>query len=135
MKAIVAALCLVVLCSPFARAETRTADNIVWYRVHLGLGVGKQALSRDVVREFVGKEITSRFPDGLTITAARGQWKSPEAGMIKENTIVIDIQCPDIPENREKIDEIGTAYIKRFGNAKASLFVMRIPNIQTTLWY
>ncbi len=135
MRILAATLCLVLLCSPFAYAETKTADNIVWYRIHLGMGVGKHSLSREVVREFVAKEVTSRFPDGLTLTASMGQWKSPDMGMIHERTMVIDVQCQDIPENWEKVDAIGKAYTQRFKNAKTSMFVMRIPNIQTTLWY
>ncbi len=41
------------------------------------LGVSEAAWTR-----FVAREMTPRFPDGLTITEATGQWRDPADGTI-----------------------------------------------------
>ncbi len=118
-----------------ARAEVKTETGVVWYRVHFGMGVGSASMTPEVLTAFMDKEVSSRFPEGLTVTVSRGQWRSPHGGVIKEKTMVVDIQCPDTEDNRNNIKAMAKAYLSRFGKLKASVFVMRIPGIDTQLWY
>lgn len=99
-------------------------ENVTWYRIHMSMGTGEKALSEKDVRGFVDTEITSRFPDGLTSTVSRGQWSSPEDGLIKETTVVVDVQVEGTKENRSRIDEVVRAYLKKFKEAKAAIFIM-----------
>lgn len=116
-------------------AQTVERNDEIWYRLHLGTGIGDKAVSFELLKSFIDQEITTKFPDGFTIFDSRGQWKSPEHGLIRERTIVIDIQCPDTDDAKEKIDSIARAYVFRFKAAKASIYVKRISGVDTTLYY
>lgn len=135
MKTSLIAFCLLLFSTVFAQAATDVRENTVWYRVHLGTGVGELAVSTDMLKHFIDTEVSQSFPAGFTITEARGQWKSPEVGLIRERTIVIDIQCDDSDENWGKVQAIAEKYVKQFTAAKASCFVKRIPGVTATLFY
>lgn len=118
-----------------AQAATIVQENVIWYRLHLGAGVGDLAVSPALVRSFIDAEITPAFPNGLTITMSRGQWRSPEHGLIREHTTVIDVQCPDTEENWRQIENIANGYVEKFKAAQASFYVIRVSGATTTLFY
>lgn len=135
MKKLLMVLFVVVLCFGQALAENRVKEDQTWYRIHLGHGVGSQALTPETARRFIDKEISTAFPRGMTVTQSHGQWANEKGDVIRERTSVIDIQCDSTPENAEKIKAIGQSYVHQFSKIKASCFVMRIPGISTQLWY
>jgi Protein of unknown function (DUF3574) len=66
---------------------------------------------------FLDKEVTPRFPDGLSVFDCYGQWQGktmdrPER--LRSKVLVIDY--PDTPANRAKIDAIRTAWKRRTGD-------------------
>ena len=68
-------------------------------------------------RDFLDKEVTPRFPDGLSVFDCYGQWQGktmtrPER--LRSKVLVIDY--PDTPANRAKIDAIRVAWKKRTGD-------------------
>ncbi len=118
-----------------AQSEVREESNPVWYRLYMGLGMGGAAVKPETVLTFFDKEVTSRFPQGFSVTGnVRGQWLSDQ-GIVRERNIVLNITVADTPENEQKIEQLAQAYTKRFANAKASVFVVRIPVAQATLYH
>jgi hypothetical protein len=73
-------------------------------------GVGNAAWAR-----FLAREITPRFPDGLTVVDAAGQWRNPVTGRIarEPSRLVIVVTAGDVPAD-EKIAAIVAAYKQRF---------------------
>lgn len=64
---------------------------------------------------FVREDLTPRFPDGLTIYDARGQWMDPRTRTIgRERTKVVQIAVPPAPSLETKIAEVAAAYRSRF---------------------
>lgn len=135
MKRSILVLILLVLAALPARAATTAQENQIWYRLHLGMGKGDYAVAPQVMRDFIDSQISPAFPNGFTITDSRGQWKSSEYGLIRERTIVVDVQCDDTDENWQTISDIAERYVQRFQAAQASFYVMRIPGLTTTLFY
>lgn len=77
-----------------------------------GSGVSEQEWT-----DFLEKEITQRFPDGLTVLAAYGQVKGEAhgiAGVVKEDMRLVLIIHPDTPEAAARLDEIRKVYSDRF---------------------
>jgi Protein of unknown function (DUF3574) len=65
--------------------------------------------------EFVAQEITPRFPQGLSIDDAVGQWRDPERNVIvQEPSKEVRVIVPAGTEVKEKIDAIVAAYKRRF---------------------
>lgn len=74
------------------------------------LGVTEAAWSR-----FLAREVTPRFPDGLTVLDAAGQWLDKERGLVvrEPSKLVMIVTADDAPA-RDKIGAIVTAYKAQF---------------------
>ena len=95
-------------------------------RLYFGLGPADdpaKGVSEAQWRAFLDKEVTPRFPAGLSVVDVYGQWqgkdqKKPER--LRSKMLVIDYM--DSAENRAKIDAIRTAWKKMTGDRS----VMRV---------
>ena len=66
-------------------------------------------------RSFVAHEITPRFPDGLTIVAATGQWRDPaHSRIVREPSTLVMIVLPGRSDDQARLDGIVGAYKRRF---------------------
>ena len=74
--------------------------------------------------KFLTNEVTPRFPDGLTVIDAAGQFRSASGALVKEKSrmIVLLYRKRDREAASHKIDEIRAAYCKLFSQES----VMRI---------
>jgi hypothetical protein len=89
-------------------------------KLYFGLGPAdhpEQGVSEAQWREFLDKEVTPRFPNGLSVLDVYGQWQgknenSPERLRSK----LLIIETPDNAENRAKIDAIRAAWKQRTGD-------------------
>lgn len=87
-----------------------------WVRSELYFGVGtegddKAAISEAQWRAFLDKEVTPRFPDGLTVFDAYGQWLFRGAqGPERLNSKVLVILHEDTPQRRADIEAIRLAW-------------------------
>ena len=81
-----------------------------------GRNVGSElGVSEELWTDFVASEITPRFPHGLTIDDALGQWRDAETNeIVKELSKELHVIVPDDTETYEKIDSIVAAYQERF---------------------
>ncbi len=89
-------------------------------RLYFGLGlagVPEQGVSEAQWRDFLDKEVTPRFPDGLSVVDVYGQWQgktqtNPER--LRSKMLIIDY--PDTQQNRDKIEAIRAAWKQRTGD-------------------
>jgi hypothetical protein len=87
-----------------------------WLRSELYFGVGSTDISDSGVgemrwRSFLDREVTSRFPDGLTVFEAYGQWLGRgDPAPSRLRTKVLVILHEDTPANRDSIDAIRLAW-------------------------
>jgi Protein of unknown function (DUF3574) len=64
---------------------------------------------------FLGEVVTPRFPDGLTIVEARGQWRGRNGVVEHERTELVTLLHPTDPVSQRAIEEIAMEYKRRFG--------------------
>jgi hypothetical protein len=89
-------------------------------RLYFGLGPAdhpEQGVTEAEWRDFLDKEVTPRFPGGLSVVDVYGQWQgknetAPER--LRSKLVIID--CPENAENRAKIDAIRAAWKQRTGD-------------------
>ncbi len=114
--------------TPTSVAPTLTGDPAHpgqtkgWVDTKLYFGLGPadatgKGVSEAQWRDFLDKEVTPRFPDGLSVVDVYGQWQgknqtAPER--LRSKMLIIDY--PDIPENRDKIEAIRAAWKQRTGD-------------------
>jgi hypothetical protein len=73
---------------------------------------------------FVDREITPRFPDGLTVLDARGQWSDPDRKrIVREPSKVVTIVLPGKPDDGERLTAIVENYKKNFRQQSVAVIV------------
>jgi hypothetical protein len=82
----------------------------------LGRKIGDRlGVSATQFLNFLDREITPRFPDGLTVYDARGQYRDNERKrIVREPSKVVMIVLPGTPEDMARLNEVADAYKKRF---------------------
>jgi hypothetical protein len=104
-----------------AQALTCAAPQKPMLDIELLLGRGKASDAR--WRDFLAREVSPRFPDGLTVYETTGQWRDPAGNVIRERSRVLRMIVPaDAP--RDKIEAVALSYKKQFGQKSVGI-VMR----------
>jgi hypothetical protein len=87
----------------------------VFDRLFFGLGGADGAVSDAAWSRFLAGVMTPRFPDGLTVIEAHGQWRAQEAdGITIERTRVVEIAHDDSPQFDRVINEAVAIYKHRY---------------------
>jgi hypothetical protein len=64
--------------------------------------------------EFLNTEITPRFPNGLTVFDARGQWRGAQGAIAREDSFVVEVAHAQQPLYIQHIVAIVAAYKTQF---------------------
>jgi hypothetical protein len=95
-------------------------------RLYFGLGPAndpQKGISELAWRAFLDQEVTTRFPDGLSVIDVYGQWQGKgETAPERIRTKLLVIDYLDSEENRGKIEAIRSAWKKLTGDQS----VMRV---------
>jgi len=84
----------------------------------------KPVVSESAWTRFVVREITLRFPDGLTITDATGQWRDRHSGAIlREPSKHVEIVLPGDVDDETRLDAIVAEYKRRFHQHSVGVIV------------
>ncbi len=78
-----------------------------------GRSVGDRIVSEREFAAFLAREITPRFPDGLTVLDARGQWRDRGA-IVHEASKLVKIVFADTADKRAALDAIAASFRLRF---------------------
>jgi hypothetical protein len=74
----------------------------------------KGAVSELEWQLFLRDEVTPRFPNGMTVWDAEGQWREPGGGIGHERTKVLLLVHPDTDAAREAVRTVIGRYRKAF---------------------
>jgi hypothetical protein len=75
---------------------------------------GGEEVSEAEFQAFIDAEITPRFPDGLTVYDADGQFLDSTGNLTQEPSQVVSLIFEDTPENEQSIDQLIAAYKQEF---------------------
>ena len=123
---------LVLAMAPASRAGTPSCpagfEEFTEYRLFFGRSRGDvEVVSDKAWRGFLAAEITPRFPDGLTVLDAAGQWRDGSGAIMRERTkLVIVLAKPGAAEVRHTV-EIAEAYKRSFGQEAVLRTITRRP--------
>lgn len=100
----------------------RPADAAGWIRSELYFSVGTEGQPRTQVdeaqwRSFLDREVTPRFPDGLTVFDGYGQWLfRGAAGPERQRAKVLVVLHEDTPARSADIETIRAAWKRASGH-------------------
>jgi hypothetical protein len=63
---------------------------------------------------FLRDEVTLRFPEGLTVWEAEGQWRTPTGSIDHEQSKILLLVHPDTTAARQSVQAVIEAYRKMF---------------------
>jgi hypothetical protein len=95
-------------------------------KLFFGLGSADQAdqgVSEARWREFLDREVSPRFPSGLSVVDVYGQWQGKGQAVperLRSKMLIVDYL--DSQDNRDKVDAIRAAWKKMTGDQS----VMRV---------
>ena len=94
-------------CGTATAAQVRTT-------LYFGSARPKGSVSELEWQLFLRDEVTARFPDGLTVWDAEGQWRAPQGTLEHERTKVLLLVHPDTPDARQSVLSVIERYRKMF---------------------
>ena len=90
------------------------------YRLFFGRSQGEvEVVNEEAWRAFLAEEVTPRFPDGLTVLDAAGQWREGSGMIVRERTklLLLLVLAPPGADAMQRTDEIADAYKRAFGQS------------------
>ena len=91
-------------------------DRFTELNVYFGLEKGTgETVTEEEWQSFLADTVTPRFPDGLTVLDARGQWFDTDAGRLyRESTKLLNVLVPADTAGVDTVREISDIYKQRF---------------------
>ncbi len=96
-----------VVCGSSATPQVRTT-------LYFGLARPKGSVSELEWQLFLKDEVTPRFPNGLTVWEAEGQWRGQDGGIGHERSKVLLLVHPDTADARAALQTVIARYRKSF---------------------
>jgi len=103
-------------CGPWCHPRP-PGERMVRTELYFGLArAGGTEVTAGEWADFLEREVTPRFPAGLTVLDARGQWRNAKGETVKEPTKVLVIFHGNGGDEGKKLEEIRDSWKKRFGS-------------------
>ncbi len=91
------------------------ASALVRDQLYLGRGLPDGGeISDSAWTQFLQVEVTPRFPDGITVLEASGQWRSQDGNLVQERSWILVVYHPDAAPAEQAVAEIAQAYKRTF---------------------
>ncbi len=71
--------------------------------------------------DFLDREVTPRFPEGLTVVEAAGRWRAPTGQLTQERSKLVIIVAASGNTTLDRLQAIRTAYKARFSQQSVGL--------------
>ena len=113
----VTAACASMLCGACALNPVAPQPADAWQRCELFFGQsipGGGQVSAEQWQAFVDREVTPRFPQGLTVLQAQGQWRNAQGGIDREASRVLVLLLPAEAARGPLMDELRSRYRAQF---------------------
>ncbi len=105
--------------------STPACAERVYARLFFGLAGPRGSVAESEWDAFLRDVVVPRFPEGLTVTYAKGHWQAAGEPLQREASRVLEIVYDETSPHDRRIDEIATAYKASF--QQKSVMVVRMP--------
>ena len=97
----------------------------VEYRLYFGADTPAGEVTSAQWAAVLGESLTPRFPEGLTVYSARGQWRDGGGRIVGEETRVVEVLREGTPQDEAGVAAAAKEYRERF--KQESVLVTRKP--------
>jgi hypothetical protein len=92
------------------RGTERSVNEVMYFGTAMPNGV----VTSDDWAQFLSTSVTPRFPEGLTVWQASGQWKAADGAVVREPSFVLNLLHPDDERSERAVRAIAAEYKSRF---------------------
>lgn len=89
-------------------------QRMVEDKLYLGTQTPDGAVTPAQWSQFLSEVVTPRFPQGLSVWTASGQWRSADGSITREDSYVLDLLHDGDAANEAAVREIAADYQQRF---------------------
>lgn len=82
--------------------------------LYFGTGKPNGVVTTEEWTDFLRIEVTPRFPQGLTVHEASGQWRGADGAIVREATHVLQLVHADDVSSDKRVVEVITSYKAKF---------------------
>lgn len=82
--------------------------------LYFGTGKPNGVVTTEEWTDFLRTEVTPRFPQGLTVHEASGQWRGADGVIVREATHVLQLVHPDDSSSDKRVAELIASYKSKF---------------------
>jgi hypothetical protein len=93
-----------------ASGEQRSVNELLYFGTAKAVGV----VSAEEWSAFLGNVVTPRFPQGLSVWQATGQWQSDDGSLTRESSFVLNLVHPASEAADKAVQAIVAEYKSRF---------------------
>jgi len=102
-------------CAPLASAPPAASQPLLLDRLYFGRSIpGGGSVSDDDWSAFLRDSVTPRFPAGLTVWRAEGQWREADGAIVREASFVLEIVHADDTTSEQAVQALRADYRARF---------------------
>src|SRR5689334_20768224 len=102
-------------CAGLEKRECSAGErSAVQDTLYFGTGKTNGVVTAEEWAGFLEKTVTPRFPQGLTISEASGQWRDANGSLVREATHVLQLVHPGDAASEKSVAEIVAAYKTQF---------------------
>lgn len=107
--------CVVPQTRPEPRPTAVSFQTQISDRLYFGRSIpGGEVVSESDWETFLSEVVTPRFPAGLSVLRAQGQWRDANFTIQREDSFILELLHPDDAKSEQSLREIMTAYKIRF---------------------
>ncbi|MEA2934368.1 MAG: hypothetical protein QOD74_1014 [Variibacter sp.] len=122
---------LLLACSGIAHAQPLTCEPPLTRMLRAELFFGRNlkvggSIGESAWASFLAQEVTPRFPQGLTVVDAAGQWRNAASRVIRERSKVLLVVAPDESDTRTRLQAVRDAYARRFRQQSVGLVTQAV---------
>lgn len=89
-------------------------QDMVSETLYFGTQTPDGAVTSEQWAQFLSTVVTPRFPKGLTVWPASGQWRSADGSITRESSYVLNLLHADDTANEAAVRSIADDYKQRF---------------------
>lgn len=112
--AVAATLALAGCASVHAPACTSAEQASIQDSLYFGTARPGGVVTPEEWAEFLKSTVTPRFPQGLTVWQAAGQWRGADGAVVREASHVLSLVHPNDASNEKAVLEVVVEYKSRF---------------------
>lgn len=93
---------------------TAAQELLIEDELFFGTAMPQGQVTAEQWQAFLSEEVTPRFPQGLSVVSATGQWRGNDGSLVHESSYVLTLVHPDDAASEAAIQAISQAYKTRF---------------------